>query len=129
MMSKKSTVPTLDDLIEEGILSEEDAAIVGSCISERSRIKVAENELDEEKRYFNSIFEDISVRCGVSSVKGVGGTFSRVETTKSSLDKLALAQALISRGVPASVIEESLEEATTVKSYTSVTFRAAKGAK
>lgn len=102
------------------------ASLLDQGVQFRLQAKALEEEAKAMKDQANKFFATALDLSGEDKLKHERGTVTRANVSRSSLNKDKLSQALVNKGVQASVVVEAMDEATEVSEYTSITFRESK---
>ena len=118
--SKAQDIATLNDTMRDRFRV---------LIEQRGDIKEAEVALEQRRDAINANILDYMHQTSIDSVSDDSlGIITKVHSERSSLKKDKLKQALISRGVGASVIADAIEESSTVTHSTYIKYTEPKSA-
>lgn len=99
------------------------APLLDKGVALRIRAKVFEDEAAALKNEANALFKAAIDISGEPKLDHDQGTVREKTTTRSTLNKEKLATVLVDKGVQASVVADSIAEATDTKTSTSIEFR------
>ena len=118
--SKAQDIATLNDTMRDRFRV---------LIEQRGDIKEAEVALEQRRDAINANILDYMHQTSIDSVSDDSlGIITKVHSVRSSLKKDKLKQALISRGVGASVIADAIEESSTLTHSTYIKYTEPKSA-
>jgi len=122
-----SSVKTVEELVEGGLLEAADGSLFHAAIERRSEIAAAEKTLDADKKGINAVLSDLAARTGIVSFRSEGiGSVSIQKSSRSSLSTELVKKKLLTLGWETGAIVDFLEECSTLSVFSSVVFKPTK---